>query len=216
MKNIKTYLSLAVTIVFCASINTFAMEKERSDASGEWFDYQLGESNTSSEADNDRNILQDQLGDLKNILGRSHSRAENENTTNKEFNEIKELLKSGEKTWNKIVEMISGHRPINTTLIDQEISLIKSWQENIQEMNNLLLTEQINQLQNIFNTIRSILKKDISDDDESDQLRALLNRIKATIATAKAMLSSTMPVNTIFIEQQSNAIIARLHEILRY
>lgn len=217
MKHIKSYLSLALAITFCTSINTFAMEKEESNTSGELFDYQpTDKSNTSSEAGNDINILHEQLEDLKNILTPSSYRVEHENPTTEERNQIIELHKFGKKTWDKIVEMIYGRRSINTTLIDQEINLIKKLQENIQEVNELLLIEQINTLQNIFNTIIDTLKKDISDNDESNQLRALLNTVQATIATANSMLSKTIPVHIMFIEEKTSAIIARLHEILGY
>jgi hypothetical protein len=214
MKNIKTYLSLAVTIVFCASINTFAMEKERSDASGEWFDYQLGESNTSSEVDNDINILHEQLENLKNILNPSNYRAKNENITAEEFNQIKELLQFGQTTWNKIVEMISGHRTINTALIDQEISLIKSLQENIQEMNNFLLTVQINKLQDIINLTRNTLNHDKNNSPETNNnLQGLLRATQTTLKIANGMLLGSIPVDIEFIQQKIREIIMRWNNI---
>lgn len=129
MRHIKTYLTLTLAIAFCASINTFSMEKERSEASGEWLDYQLGTSNTSSESG-----LEDGLSILEqhiNHLERMNNTINNMLNSNIKIswtarNNLKTLQEHVLATLSTAHDMLSGRIPTNTNLIHQQIKLISA------------------------------------------------------------------------------------------
>jgi hypothetical protein len=129
MKRIKTYLTLTLAIAFCVSINTFAMEKERSEASGEWLDYQLGKSNTSSESG-----LEDGLSVLEqhiNHLERMNNTINNMLNSNIKIswiarNNLKTLQEHVLATLATARDMLSGHIPTDTNLIHQQIKSIST------------------------------------------------------------------------------------------
>jgi hypothetical protein len=224
MKNIKTYLTLALAIASCASINIFAMEPEISNTSGEWSEEDLP--NISSELGNDKNILREQINDLQNILNMANHKAEYEITTDEEYNLLIGLIHIGETALTQAIEMLQNRIPINIAFIDEQISSIQSIQTEIETLNKHLqaqiearnkhlLEVQIKKLQDIINTIKNTLKydKNISN-EEYDHLKGLINHAEIARKTANGMILNNIPVSIAFIEQKIRAIITRWNEIL--
>jgi hypothetical protein len=123
MKHIKTYLILTLAIAFCLSINTFAMEKEKSNSSGEWTDWPTGESNTSNESglEDGLSVLEQQINHLERM----------NNTINNMLNSDIKITLIARDNLNTLQEhvqailataqhMLLGHIPTDTNLIGQQ------------------------------------------------------------------------------------------------
>ncbi len=136
MKHIKKYLTLALSVAFCASFQTFTMEKERSRTSKERFEEQItGTPDTSGEGMSDlleeariekmnRQQLAARIKTAQSIAADLKEQLEDFEFTPKEHNEIKELQKYIQETIEKINAMLSGHIPINMKVINHRIETI--------------------------------------------------------------------------------------------
>jgi hypothetical protein len=130
MKNIKKQLQLMFSIALCASFHAFTMEKERSNASGEWTDSIGDSSNESGISDplitakreqKNKQWLTEQIKILQEMNQELAKKLENDvwemsidvYTGMKKFQEDIQLIIS------TIEEMLSGDKPININSINQ-------------------------------------------------------------------------------------------------
>ncbi len=135
MNNEKKYLILAtLSITFCVSFQTFAMEKEKSRASHEWFEEQpTGEPNTSSEAEMSEWIqqkLKPIIKKLKDVSRMINEALKNQEISYREFNELKQLQKYTDSITIKARDMLFGVIPVDMPLIDQNMrNIIQQWMQ---------------------------------------------------------------------------------------
>jgi hypothetical protein len=141
MKNNKKYLNLTLPIALCASFCTFAMEKERPSASGEWSyewveEQPIGEENTSSEAGikdpiqilhinkKIKQLLAEQIKTLQKIDNKIITALKDQDISNEKRKKLIELLNFTNETIIMANDMVLDLIPVDMQSINKRVNLI--------------------------------------------------------------------------------------------
>ncbi len=132
MKNIKKYLTLALSIGFCVSFQAFAMEKESegmANTSGE----QDPIGNSSSESgihERDKELLEAQIGKFIRIndMINNHLLDNYSESSNQEYIELEQLQQITLIMLGITREMYLGLRPVDMRFVNQQIyEILQKW-----------------------------------------------------------------------------------------
>lgn len=134
MNCVKNYLILALSVAFCTSFQAFAMEKERSSASGEWSGAQpIGEANISGESginERDKELLEAQIGKFRRIndMINNHLLDNYSESSNQEYIELEQLQQITLIILGITREMYLGLRPVDMRFVNQQIyEILQKW-----------------------------------------------------------------------------------------
>jgi hypothetical protein len=134
MKSTKKYLTLMLSITFCASFHIFAMEQEKPHVNHEWSgEGPIGEASSSSESGLDertKEILEGRIRKFEDIdKAINNTLTHNYQEISTELSiELKQLQQHTREILKKTNLMLLGLIPVNIKLVNQEIhSILNRW-----------------------------------------------------------------------------------------